>query len=100
MAKTLYVRPSNQYHYGPEAVGRVQFTIIPFEEGDPEFRKADGQGQPGMLVAQLKELFGGDEGEIVDPIKGQVHLVSLKPWATSDPTKTFLHFSFKFVSDD
>lgn len=100
MAKTLYVRPSNQYHYGPEAVGRVEFTIIPFEEGDPKFQGADGQGQLGMSVAQLNALFGGDEGEIVDPIKGQAHPVSLKPWANSDQTKTFLHFSFKFVSGD
>src|SRR5947209_4006681 len=98
MAKTLYVRPGGQHStansYG---VGQVEFDIVAFEDGNPAYQKSDGSGNLGMSLTHLRNLFGADEGEIVDPFKQERYPISLKPWVNSDQDKTFLHFSFHFI---
>ena len=98
MSKTLYVRKSGQdSSLTTTTPGTVEFKLVSFLTGDPAYQKADGSGNLGMSIAQLRNLFGGDEGEIVDPFKQEVHPISLKPWTNADPDQTFLHFSFRFI---
>ena len=75
--------------------GNVIVRIVAFQKGDPRYQAANGKGERGLSVAQLRKRFGGDEGEIPDPIYGQMHHISLKQWANEDPETTFLRISFR-----
>lgn len=98
MPKTLYVTKTDHHPSIEEGtLGQVEFKIRAFQQGDPAFQKPEGEGPLGMSLAQLRTLFGGEEGAIVDPFLGQTHLVSLAPWAELDPDQTYLHFAFKFI---
>ncbi|QBD78647.1 hypothetical protein EPA93_22710 [Ktedonosporobacter rubrisoli] len=77
--------------------GNVTVHIVAFQKGDPRYQFASGKGDKGLSIAQLRKRFGGDEGEIPDPYSGQMHPISLKPWADKDPEKTFLHISFRIL---
>jgi len=90
-------RPVLQYKDVP---GKVNVRIVDFEDGDPQHQLPNGQGNRGLSIAQLHTSFGGDEGEIRDPLRGELHHISLKPWSHKDPEKTFLHIGFRFTPDD
>ncbi len=75
--------------------GNVTVHIVAFQRDDPRYQLASGKGNKGLSIAQLRKRFGGDEGEIPDPYHGDMHHISLKPWANEDPEKTFLHISFR-----
>ena len=48
----------------------------------------------GQTLAYWRKSFGGDEGDLTDPFFGNVHHISLKPWATADPTNTYVVIQF------
>lgn len=93
--------------------GRVVVTTFAFVNGasEPRIVRSDGRdvtytfegGPPttyrGRSLVEWRERFGGDEGELTDPLLGQRHRVSLKPWADADPDTTFLRFGFAFEPD-
>ena len=64
-----------------------------FEGGPPHTYR-------GPSLAEWRERFGGDEGELTDPMLRQTHRISLQPWADADPDTTSLRFDFMFVPDE
>lgn len=93
-------KPEHPFLAFKNVPGRVAVQIVDFQDGDPQHQLKDGQGNRGISMSQLRKKFGGDEGEITDPHRGELHHISLKPWLDKDPEKTFLKISFRFIPDD
>jgi hypothetical protein len=79
-----------------------KLQVVAFNADDashPTVTMGDGSVRPaGLSIAELRKRFGGDEGEVRD-LSGKTHFVSLKPWADSDPDKTFIIISFQYKGD-
>ena len=98
MAKQLSVRsPNNELRQVQD--GTVLFEVKAFQDGDLAYQKPEnlGGGNMGMSISQLRQSFGGDEGEIFDPFQQLPHPISLGQWADLDPDKTFLQFRFELI---
>jgi len=57
----------------------------------------DGRRDPkrrGILLADLKASFHGDEGKLFDPFNGNAYPLSLSPWDRTDPQKTYIVVTF------
>lgn len=78
--------------------GTVTVQIEVFQEENRR-SKREGSGKTGISLAQLRQMFGGDEGEMADPYHGKMHRISLRPWDDADAEKTFLHITFRFVPE-
>lgn len=79
--------------------GWVEVSVIGYQDGDPRFQVSDELGQNrnvGISLAGMREIFAGNEGEMVDPLVGQTHRISLTPWVAEDPNKTFIRIAFQF----
>ncbi len=86
--------------YGPDYPARVKVILQPYEKGDSRFIRRDGS-QMGYSLFQLRTVWGGkNEGQIVDPLKGLTHNISIEPWANRDPQTTYLFFTFRLVEDN
>lgn len=48
----------------------------------------------GQTLAYWRTSFGGHEGDVTDPYFGNMHHISLMPWATADPDNTFIVIRF------
>jgi len=93
--------PTHIYRPLHEGVpGNVTVSVTAFMKGDPRFQRANEQGgDRGGSLAQLREKFNGDEGEMKDLFLGLTHHISLAPWADSDPDTTYINIKFRFVPD-
>ena len=49
-----------------------------------------------LSLAAYRQRHGGDEWDITDPIYGQTHRISLKPWAKRDPHGIYLQIIIEF----
>lgn len=77
--------------------GQVIVQVTVFQAGDPKYQHTLPNGRvitEGIKLSELRKRFGGDEGELADPMKGQRHRISLKPWATADPNTTYVRVDF------
>lgn len=87
--------------------GHVVVVATGFLEGVPvpQVVRSDGRmvaytyaGSPpqyrGHSLSTWRAAFGGDEGELRNPITGQPHRVSLGPWTDADPQTTSVRFDF------
>lgn len=94
--------------------GKVVVITLAYVDGaaEPQILRSDGrtvqyafegdvQGRfwRGHTLAAWRRRFGGDEGEVTDPILKQSHRVSLRPWAGAHPETTSLNFSFAWEPD-
>ena len=90
--------------------GTVVVITNAFVDGAVQIRRSDGRVEEqgfagaapryrGFSLAEWRRRFGGEEGEVVDPAVGQVHRVSLRPWATANPETTSIRIDFEFIPD-
>lgn len=61
-------------------------------------QSGDSMLTKGVTVSKLRELLGGDEGELLDDT-GQRHHISLTPWAEADTERTRLAIRVSFRPD-
>lgn len=95
--------------------GKVVVITLAFVDGaeEPQILRSDGRtveysfegGPPGgfprgYTLAEWRRRFGGDEGEVTDPILQQTHRVSLRPRTSTNPETTSLNFSFAWEPDE
>lgn len=66
------------------AAFRVEAKSGPFPTSD-----AQGRGAP---LAQVRKHYGADEWQVRD-VLGQLHTISLKPWANADPETTYIRIT-------
>lgn len=50
------------------------------------------KGQP---LAELRKELEGDEGDVVDPLTGSRHRITLERWKQADPERTYVGVSFR-----
>lgn len=82
--------------------GTLTLHVRSMQEDDPNlYVEFNGERKlRGQKLSKLREQFQGfDEFEITDPYLGNKHLVSLKPWASADPEKTYILIGWRFVPD-
>lgn len=82
--------------------GTVDAYVRVYQEGDPSLRRElpDGRviANPGMTLAEFRQLLGGDEGYLTDPAyRGEKHFVSVAAYKDADPQKTRVTFGFRFI---
>lgn len=78
--------------------GAVGVAVEAFSAADGRYMRRLGDGglvTHGVALDELRSLFGGEQGVLVDPIFGRRHPISLRPLA-SLPGETHLHVAFRF----
>lgn len=81
--------------------GRVDVEVLAFTDGDPRFQMVDENGQArnqGVSLDELRRLWKSQEGDVIDPLVGLKHHVSLVPWVGADGQSTFIRVRFTFVA--
>ncbi len=81
------------------ATGTVRLQVSAFGRGDLGKLMDEPRGDKGYPLAEYRAAIGGDEGEILDPFYGQLHHLSLVPYAHADPETTHLRVQFIFTPD-
>lgn len=76
----------------PDAEGVITVILVAYQEGDPAYSITMPDGtvvrNPGYKLGELRALIGGDQGVLIDPIRGEEHAVSLAAWASADSDTT------------
>lgn len=81
--------------------GRVDVEIVAFKDGDPQFQMRDSTGQvrnQGVTLDEMRQILNGHEGDLIDPLVGLSHHISVAPWADADGQGTFIGVFFTFVA--
>jgi hypothetical protein len=85
----------------PDAVGTILVSLTVYPEGEPghEITLLDGTvlQNPGYRLADLRARFGGDDGVLIDPIRGEEHQVTLAPWSQADPDLTRVLVAYRLA---
>jgi hypothetical protein len=85
----------------PDAVGTILESLTVYPEGEPghEITLPDRTvlRNPGYRLADLRDRFGGVDGVLIDPFRGEEHLVSLAPWSQADPDLTRVLVAYRVV---
>jgi hypothetical protein len=86
-----------------EVPGRVELLVTVYDEGETSHAITLPGGRvvpfPGYRLAELRHHLGGDEGYLVDPVRGGRHFISLKAYSARDPERTRVLTEFRFVPD-
>ncbi len=77
--------------------GHAVFELLPYWEGQARPNNVELGADP--TLRDWRERLGGHTGEILDPLKGEFHPVSLLAYATKDPDRLRLCITWKFKSD-
>ncbi|HYM49835.1 MAG TPA: hypothetical protein VET65_04605 [Candidatus Limnocylindrales bacterium] len=86
-----------------DAAGHVELVVTVYEEGEPGHERVRPAGRhtpfPGYRLSELRHQLGGDEGYLVDPVRGGRHFISLTGLAGRDPERTRVLAEFRFVPE-
>lgn len=91
---------SDPIHAGVPGILKIAIEI--FDKDDPSYQMVlpDGSvSRKGMSLAEARLILGGDEGEMIDPVWGEKHRISLMPWKEADPDQTYISIQFRFKPD-
>lgn len=87
----------------PQARGRVELKVTVYEEGEPGHEISLPGGRlvrfPGYRLGELRFQLGGDEGYLVDPVRGGRHHISLRGLEGRDADRTRVLAEFRFVPE-
>jgi hypothetical protein len=86
----------------PQVPGQLTLQIQPFAADDTRYQRQLPDGNVllnGASLADLQKLFGGLQGQVVDPAVGKTHMIDLSSWAHADPSRTYLNIAFYFRPD-
>lgn len=74
-------------------------TCLHGNPADVKFAVQTATEGTGFTITQMRRHYGGDDFTVFDPFWGRPYHVSLRPWARTDPDKTYVSISFGYPFD-